>query len=62
MRELAQLRGLLVSAIERARGERQRDGTDVSTGRYEGLCLALAILDAELQKARRAAPQLPGQT
>ena len=55
MKALSQFRGLLVSAIEKARHARHQEGSELSAGRYEGLCQALAILDAELHKAQRAA-------
>jgi hypothetical protein len=62
LRELTNFRGLLVSAIEKARGEQQRDGSDVSAGRYEGLCQALKLLDEELEKATRTARNQPKGT
>lgn len=55
MKELSQFRELLVSAIEKARHARHQEGSELSAGRYEGLCQALAILDSELHNAQRAA-------
>jgi hypothetical protein len=54
LKALSQFRGLLVSAIEKARHAQHQTGSELSAGRYEGLCQALAILDADLQKAKRA--------
>ena len=62
MKELEQLRKLLVAAMNDAAGVHKKDGDEWSAGRYDGLKQAVQILDQALEKAQRGAVgRLPGQ-
>ena len=50
MKELEQLRKLLVAAMNDAAGVHKKDGDEWSAGRYDGLKQAVQILDQALRR------------